>query len=306
MCDSAANGSGPPPPEETSAKEALAVLLGLLDLEPIETNIFRGISPKDRWQRVFGGQVLGQALVAAARTVEGRVCHSLHGYFLRAGDPKAPILYEVDRNRDGLSFSARGVSAIQHGAPIFTMAASFEVPEQGLEHQLAMPDVPAPETLKSEQQWRLEILPELPEQVRAWFMRPRPIEFRLVEPPNRFAKGKHPPRQIVWFRAVGALPDSPALHQCVLAYASDMTLLDTSLLPHGFTLFTKDLQLASLDHAMWFHRPFRADEWLLYVQESPSASASRSFNRGEIYRRDGTLVASVAQEGLVRVRAPAP
>jgi acyl-CoA thioesterase-2 len=287
---------------EKAAHEALATLLGLLDLEPIETNIFRGISPKDRWQRVFGGQVLGQALVAAVRTVEDRVCHSLHGYFLRAGDPKLPILYEVDRSRDGVSFSARRVSAIQHGEPIFTMAASFERVEEGLEHQSAMPDVPTPESLKSEHQWRMEILSDLPEHVHKWFLRARPIEIRPVDPPNRFAKGKHPPRQIVWLRAVGALPDLPALHQCVLAYASDMTLLDTSLLPHGFNLFNKDLQLASLDHAIWFHRPFRADDWLLYVQESPSASGSRGFNRGEIYRRDGMLVASVAQESLIRVR----
>jgi acyl-CoA thioesterase-2 len=304
MTDSTAHEPDASASPENGAKDALAVLLELLDLESIETNIFRGISPKDRWQRVFGGQVLGQALVAATRTVEDRICHSLHGYFLRAGDPKKPILYEVDRSRDGLSFSARRVSAIQHGAPIFTMAASFQAMEPGLEHQSAMPDVPAPEDLKSERQWRLEILSDLPEHARSWFLRARPIEIRPVEPPNRFAKGKHPPRQIVWFRAVGQLPDSPALHQCVLAYASDMTLLDTSLLPHGFNLFTGDLQLASLDHAMWFHRPFRADEWLLYVQESPSASGSRSFNRGEIYRRDGALVASVAQEGLIRVRPP--
>jgi acyl-CoA thioesterase-2 len=287
-----------------AATQALASLLSLLDLEPIETNIFRGNSPKDRWQRVFGGQVLGQALVAASRTVEQRTCHSLHAYFLRAGDPKTPILYEVDRSRDGLSFSARRVVAIQHGEPIFTMSASFEVPEIGLEHQISMPDVPAPEQLKSEREWRMEILPDIPEQVQGWFLRARPIEFRPVEPPNRFAKGKHPPRQIVWFRAVAPLPQSPALHQCVLAYASDMTLLDTSLLPHGYNLFTNDLQLASLDHAMWFHRPFRADEWLLYVQESPSASGSRGFNRGEIFRRDGVLAASVAQEGLVRLRHP--
>ena len=294
----------PPGAVAGAATQALASLLSLLDLEPIETNIFRGNSPKDRWQRVFGGQVLGQALVAASRTVEQRTCHSLHAYFLRAGDPKTPILYEVDRSRDGLSFSARRVVAIQHGEPIFTMSASFEVPEIGLEHQISMPDVPAPEQLKSEQEWRMEILPDIPEQVRGWFLRARPIEFRPVEPPNRFAKGKHPPRQIVWFRAVAPLPESPALHQCVLAYASDMTLLDTSLLPHGFNLFTNDLQLASLDHAMWFHRPFRADEWLLYVQESPSASGSRGFNRGEIFRRDGVLAASVAQEGLVRLRHP--
>jgi acyl-CoA thioesterase-2 len=302
MMDSTAFAPGGSASAEDAAREALATLLSLLDLEAIETNVFRGTSPKDRWQRVFGGQVLGQALVAAERTVEGRLCHSLHGYFLRAGDPKLPILYEVDRSRDGLSFSARRVSAIQHGEPIFTMSASFEKPEQGLEHQSVMPDVPAPESLKSEHQWRMEILSDLPEHAHGWFLRARPIEIRPVEPPNRFAKGKHPPRQIVWFRAVETLPDSPALHRCVLAYASDMTLLDTSLLPHGYNLFTKDLQLASLDHAMWFHRPFRADEWLLYVQDSPSASASRAFNRGEIYRRDGVLVASVAQEVLIRVR----
>ncbi len=284
----------------------MAALLGLLDLEPIETNIFRGVSPKDRWQRVFGGQVLGQALVAAVRTVEDRTCHSLHGYFLRAGDPKLPILYEVDRSRDGLSFSARRVSAIQHGEPIFTMSASFRRPEQGLEHQSSMPDVSRSGITENRTSMAgRRSLSDLPEHARGWFLRARPIEIRPVEPPNRFAKGKHPPRQIVWFRAVEALPDSPALHQCVLAYASDMTLLDTSLLPHGFNLFTGDLQLASLDHAMWFHRPFRADEWLLYVQESPSASGSRSFNRGEIFRRDGVLVASVAQEGLIRVRTAA-
>jgi acyl-CoA thioesterase-2 len=288
--------------EGAEAKDALASLLSLLDLEPIETNIFRGVSPKDRWQRVFGGQVLGQGLVAASRTVEGRNCHSLHAYFLRAGDPKTPILYEVDRSRDGISFSARRVVAIQKGEPIFTMSASFVAAENGLEHQMAMPDVPEPEGLKSERQWRMEILADLPEHARGWFLRARPIEIRPVDPPNRFAKGKHEARQIVWFRAVGALPESPALHQCVLAYASDMTLLDTSLLPHGFNLFTNDLQLASLDHAMWFHRPFRADEWLLYVQQSPSAAGSRSFNRGEIFRRDGALVASVAQEGLIRLR----
>jgi acyl-CoA thioesterase II len=285
-----------------NAQQALASLLSLLDLESIESNIFRGVSPKDRWQRVFGGQVLGQALIAASRTVEARHCHSLHAYFLRAGDPRIPILYEVDRSRDGRSFSARRVVAIQHGEPIFTMSASFEVAEQGLEHQSAMPDVPAPEELKSEQQWRKEIAPDVPEHIRGWFLRARPIEVRPVVPANRFAKGRYPPRQVVWFRAVGALPDSSALHQCVLAYASDMTLLDTSLLPHGFSLFAPELQLASLDHAMWFHRPFRADQWLLYVQESPSASGSRGFNRGEIFRRDGALAASVAQESLIRLR----
>ena len=249
---------------------------------------------------------MGQALVAAYRTLQGRVCHSLHAYFLRAGDPQKPILYEVDRSRDGRSFSARRVVAIQHGAPIFTMSASFEVAGDGMEHQSPMPGVPAPEELRSEQEWRSEIVSRLPEHVRGWFMRSRPIEIRPVLPVNRFTPEKRAGRQIVWFRAAGTLPDSHALHQCVLAYASDMTLLDTSLLPHGYNLFAPELQLASLDHAIWFHRPFRADEWLLYVQESPSASASRGFNRGEIFRRDGVLVASVAQEGLIRLRNAAP
>jgi acyl-CoA thioesterase-2 len=283
---------------------ALSSLLAILDLGAVEQNFFRGVSPADRWQRVYGGQVLGQALVAAYRTVQDRICHSLHAYFLRAGDPRVPILYEVDRSRDGRSFSARRVVAIQHGAPIFTMSCSFAAEEPGMEHQSAMPDAPAPEELKPEWEWRNEIVSQLPEQVRGWFMRARPIEVRPVVPANRFSGEKQPARQVVWFRAVAALPQSYPLHQCVLAYASDMTLLDTSLLPHGYTLFAPELQLASLDHAIWFHRPFRADEWLLYAQESPSAAGSRSFNRGEIFRRDGTLVASVAQEGLVRRRKP--
>jgi acyl-CoA thioesterase-2 len=285
------------------AEASLAELLALLDLERIENDIFRGVSPKDRWQRVFGGQVLGQALVAASRSVEDRTCHSLHAYFLRPGDPRVPIVYEVDRSRDGTSFTARRVVAIQHGKPIFTMSASFQVDEQGLEHQSSMPDVPDPDALKSEREWRNDILNDVPEHVRPWFLRPRPIEFRPVDPVNRFSDTKHAPHQALWFRAVGPLPDDTALHQCVVAHASDMTLLDTSLLPHGLTLYTGTLQTASLDHAMWFHRPFRADDWLLYVQDSPSASSARGFNRGVIYRRDGVLAASVVQEGLIRVRA---
>jgi acyl-CoA thioesterase II len=284
------------------ARQALDTLVGLLDLEPIETDVFRGRSPADRWQRVFGGQVLGQALVAATRTVETRSCHSLHAYFLRPGDPRVPILYEVDRSRDGGSFSARRVVALQHEQPIFTMAASFQSAEPGLDHQLAMPDVPEPESLKSEHEWRIEVMSDLPEQARSWLSHPRPIEIRPVVPANRFAAGRHPPHQTVWFRAVDRLPEEGALHQCVLAYASDMTLLDTALLPHGFNLFTPSLQLASLDHAMWFHRPFCADAWLLYVQDSPSASGGRGFNRGLVFSRDGALVASVAQEGLIRQR----
>ena len=296
------NQSEPADPGASSPAVSLQSLLAILDLDAVESDFFRGLSPRDRWQRVYGGQVLGQALVAAYRTVEARICHSLHAYFLRAGDPKKPILYEVDRSRDGRSFSARRVVAIQHGAPIFTMSASFEAADTGLEHQSDMPKVPPPEALKSEQEWRNEIVAQLPEHVRGWFMRTRPIEFRPVLPVNRFAPETREARQILWFRAVSALPHSEPLHQCVLAYASDMTLLDTSLLPHGYNLFTPELQLASLDHAIWFHRPFRADEWLLYVQDSPSAASSRGFNRGEIYRRDGALVASVAQEGLIRLR----
>lgn len=296
------NGDDPAAGAAGSDSAALESLLALLDLERLESDFFRGLSPRDRWQRIYGGQVLGQALVAAYRTVETRVCHSLHAYFLRAGDPRIPILYQVDRSRDGGSFSARRVAAIQHGAPIFTMSASFETPEEGLEHQSLMPNVPSPDELATEQQWLAEIMAQLPAAHRGWFMRARPIELRPVVPANRFAPEKREGRQIVWFRAVATLPDLPALHQCVLAYASDMTLLDTSLLPHGYNLFTPELQLASLDHAIWFHRPFRADEWLLYVQDSPSASGSRSFNRGEIFRRDGALVASVAQEALIRRR----
>ncbi len=288
----------------TDSAAALSSLLSILDLGAIEDNFFRGVSPADRWQRVYGGQVLGQALVAAYRTVQDRICHSLHAYFLRAGDPRTPILYEVDRSRDGRSFSARRVVAIQHGVPIFTMSCSFEVEEPGMEHQSPMPEAPPPEELKSEWEWRNEVVSRLPEQVRGWFMRARPIEMRPVVPVDRFSGEKREGKQIVWFRAASALPHPQPLHQCVLAYASDMTLLDTSLLPHGYTLFAPELQLASLDHAIWFHRPFRADEWLLYVQDSPSAAGSRSFNRGEIFRRDGTLVASVAQEGLVRQRNP--
>jgi acyl-CoA thioesterase-2 len=298
------NESVPPSPPLTAdgAQLALSMLLEILDLEAIETNIFRGVSPKDRWQRVYGGQVLGQALMAAQRTVEGRACHSLHAYFLRPGDPKTPILYEVDRSRDGGSFTARRVVAIQNGQAIFTMAASFQAEEKGLEHQFEMPDAPAPETLPSEKQLRIELAADLPEEVHSWIMRDRPIEIRAVDPRNRFVRAPHPPSQMVWVRAVGKLPDDVALHQCVLAYASDTTLLDTSLLPHGYSVFSKGMQLASLDHAMWFHRPFRADEWMLYVQDSPSASGARGFNRGSVFARDGALIASVAQEGLIRVR----
>jgi len=278
-------------------------VLDLLDLEGIEVNIFRGTSPKDRWQRVFGGQVLGQALVAATRTVEGRVCHSLHAYFIRPGDPKVPILYQVDRSRDGRSFTTRRVVAIQHGEQIFNMAVSFQVPEEGLEHQFEMPKVPMPEDLEPEEQRRKRLAHQLPEHIREHFTRPNPIDVRPVEDDDDLLNPKKAaPYQHVWLKAKGKLPDDIATQQCVLAYASDMTLLDTGLIPHGISWFSGRLQSASLDHAMWFHHPFRADDWLLYVQDSPISSGARAFNRGMLFTREGKLVASVAQEGLIRLR----
>jgi acyl-CoA thioesterase-2 len=287
--------------DEEENQHAVDKLVALLDLEKIEENIFRGVSPDDRSQRVFGGQVLGQALVAAGRTVEGRVAHSLHAYFLIAGDPKVPILYEVDRSRDGSSFSSRRVVAIQHGRQIFHMSVSLQKPEVGLEHQMPMPDAPPPEDLPSEDEFRAQIVDKVPDQFRDYFLRKRPIELRPVDRTDIFAPRAKPPHQSVWVRATAALPPQIALHQCVLAYASDMTLLDTSLIPHGIGWFDPRMQMATIDHAMWFHRPFRADEWMLYVQDSPSASGGRGFNRGLVYTRDGALIASVTQEGLVRL-----
>ncbi len=279
-------------------------VLELLDLEQVEVNIFRGNSPKDRWQRVFGGQVLGQALVAASRTVEGRVCHSLHAYFIRPGDPKIPILYEVDRSRDGRSFATRRVVAIQHGEQIFNMAASFQVPEAGLEHQFDMPKVVGPEGLEPEDVRRARLAHQMPEAVREHFSRPGPIDVRPIDEDDDLINPKKaPPYHDVWLKAKGQMPDDLALHQCVLAYASDMTLLDTCLIPHGISWFSGRLQSASIDHAMWFHHPFRVDDWLLYSHDSPSAAGARGFNRGLIFARQGLLVASVAQEGLIRVRS---
>jgi acyl-CoA thioesterase-2 len=274
-------------------------LVDLLDLEAIEVNIFRGVSPDEERQRVFGGQVAGQALVAAARTVDeahGPV-HSLHAYFLRPGDPKVPILYEVDRIRDGRSFTTRLVVAIQHGRAIFNMSASFHRIEDGLEHQMPMPDVTHAEDLPTFQErwepWK--------EKLGDWYNRPRPIDTRPVDwdPPDR--KEPLPPYQRVWLRADGRLPDSPLLHTCVLTYASDLTLLDTTLLPHGGNAADNQVMMASLDHAMWFHRPFRADEWLLYVQDTPSTSHARGLARGLIFSENGDLVATVTQEGLIRL-----
>jgi acyl-CoA thioesterase-2 len=283
---------------------AVQQLLEILDLERLELNLFRGRSPQDRWQRVFGGQVIGQALVAACRTVEGRSPHSMHAYFLIGGDPKVPIIYEVDRIRDGKSFTTRRVVAIQHGQAIFTLMVSFHNDEPGLAHQAPMPDVPQPEKLPTEAEVRAKVLPSMPDPVRRYYERERPIELRPVQYDRYLGKKYQDGKFSVWIRATSRLPDDPAIHQCVLAYASDMSLLDTSLVPHGRSLFEKEFMGASLDHALWLHRPFRADDWLLYTQESPNLMGSRGFARGLIFTRDGTLVASVAQEGLVRLRRP--
>ena len=281
---------------------AITDLLSILDLEQLDLNLFRGRSPKSGWQRVFGGQVIGQALVAAVRTVDGRLAHSMHAYFLLPGDPKVPIIYDVDRIRDGKSFTTRRVTARQHGHPIFSMLVSFHADEPGLDHQMAMPKVPPPEDLPGDAEMRANLLPQMPDSVRAYYERDRPIELRPVEF-DRYLGKKHPDGRFhVWIRATARLPDDPAIHQCALAYASDFTLLDTALVPMGRTLFEKDFMAASLDHALWLHRPFRADDWLLYAQDTPNLHGGRGFARGLIFTRDGTLVASVAQEGMVRLR----
>lgn len=281
--------------------EALDTLVELLDLEPLEHNLFRGRSPRENRQRVFGGQVAGQALIAAGRTVEKGSVHSLHAYFLRPGDPEVPILFEVDRIHDGRSFTTRRVIAVQHGKAIFNLAASFHVDEAGVDHQIEMPDVPPPESL-----------PPFEERMRPWahkmgdwYTRPRPLDIRYIDdPPWNTGQGGRPPRQEVWMRADGDLGDDPLLHACVVAYASDTTLLDSILLRHHLSWDRTDLMGASLDHAMWFHRPFRADDWLLYDQVSPSAHGARGLATGTIFQADGTLVVSVAQEGLFRFIGP--
>jgi acyl-CoA thioesterase-2 len=278
--------------------KALDALVDLLDLEPIEVNVFRGLSPDDDRQRVFGGQVAGQALVAAGRTVGSGTVHSLHAYFLRPGDPTIPILYEVDRIRDGRSFTTRRVVAIQHGRAIFNLSASFHVGEDGPDHQRPMPDVPDPGSLPSPAE-QVERGDDQPARIRD---RSRAIDLRYVpglRGPNAVPGLRGPNAVTVWMRADGRLPDDPLLHACVVAYASDLTLLDTTL-PAGGPGAPSDVMMASLDHAMWFHRPFRADEWLLYEQESPTGHGARAFARGSIFTLDGRLATSVAQEGLVR------
>ncbi|MDX3808033.1 acyl-CoA thioesterase II [Bosea thiooxidans] len=284
------------------SQQISASLMAILDLERLESNLFRGRSPKSTWPRVFGGQVIAQSLYAACKTVEGRQPHSLHAYFLLPGDPEQPIVYEVDRLRDGRSFTTRRVLAIQKGEAIFAMSASFQVDEPGYEHQMPMPDVPMPEDLPDREEMAQSILPHMPDAVQAYYQRKRPIEIRPVELERYRTGGKMEPKFNVWIRAMEPLPDEPALHQSVLAYASDLMLLDSSLIAHGTTVFDQKIQGASLDHALWFHRPFRADDWLLYAQDSPSTSGARGFSRGMVFDRQGHLVASVAQEGLIRPR----
>ncbi|EKF40534.1 acyl-CoA thioesterase II [Nitratireductor indicus C115] len=283
---------------------AMQDLLAILDLEQLEHNLFRGRSPQSAWQRVFGGQVIGQALVAAQRTVATeRHVHSLHCYFMRPGDPTVPIIYEVDRIRDGGSFTTRRVVAIQHGHAIFSLSASFQREEPGLDHQIPMPeDVTPPDHLRTQREFLQELGDQVPESIRRYWARERPIEVRPVMIEHYTSREKLPPRQDVWIRTTGPVPENRALQAAVLAYLSDMTLLDTSTFAHGRSGFDPDIQMASLDHAMWFHRPHKLDDWLLYTQDSPSAQGARGFSRGSLYGRDGTLIASVAQEGLVRVR----
>jgi acyl-CoA thioesterase-2 len=282
-------------------------LVDLLALERIDRDLFRGDSQDLGWHAIFGGQVFAQALSAATQTVgSDRPVHSAHGYFLRAGELDRPIVYQVTRLRDGKSFTTRQVVAVQEGTAIFSLAASFQVEESGFEHQDAMPDVPPPENLVSERELVLAHADKLPEIVRARATAESPIEIRPVEPPNLIAPVVRPPSRRVWYRAVDRLPDDPSLHRYLLAYASDFSFLGTALDPHGVSWFTPGMQVASLDHAMWFHRPFRVDEWLLYDIESPSASGARGLVRGRFFDRGGRLVASAVQEGLTRRRPRGP
>ena len=279
---------------------ALDDLIKLLDLEVVEVNIFRGVSPQENRQRVFGGQVAGQALVAAARTVDdkSRHVHSLHAYFLRPGDPTIPILYEVDRIRDGKSFTTRRVIAIQHGKAIFNLQASFQIPEPGLEYFIEMPKgLPQAETLPD---FKTRMEP-FKDQMGEWFTHPRPIDLRYIDSDPLNRKNIKSPGQKLWMRADGKLPDDPVLHACIVTYASDMSILDTTLLPHGRSWTEQNMQMASLDHVMWFHRPFRADDWLLYDQTAISTSNARGISSGYVFSQSGELVVTVVQEGLIRL-----
>ena len=283
--------------------QLLEDLIKVMTLEQLEMNLFRGESRDIGSPQVFGGQVLGQALVAATATAEDRAAHSLHAYFLRRGDFNAPIVYEVDRALDGKHFSSRRVVAIQHGRQIFNMSASFQSPEAGLDHQIPMPDVPLPESLQDIESHYREFADKLPEAARRVLEQKRPFEFRPVESLGTLRRERSAPLKHIWFRAVDKLPDGEALHRSLLAYVSDFHLLDTALRPHGVSMISPQLVIASIDHAMWFHRSVRVDDWLLYAIDSPSASGARGFTRGSVFARDGRLVASAAQEGLIRVTA---
>jgi acyl-CoA thioesterase-2 len=276
-------------------------LIKVMTLERLEMNLFRGESRDIGSAQVFGGQVLGQALTAATATVDGRRVHSLHAYFLRRGDFGSPIVYEVDRARDGNHFSTRRIVAIQHGEQIFNMSASFQTDEVGLDHQSAMPQVPSPDDLPDLASYYRDIIDRLPHGMQRLLERNRPFEFRPTQAPSFLKADKVPPLRHIWFRAAAPLPDDEALHRCLLAYVSDFNLLDTALMPHGLLMTRGNLIMASIDHAMWFHRTVRIDDWLLYTTDSPSASGARGFARGSVFARDGRLVASTSQEGLIRI-----
>lgn len=282
--------------------DSAAGLVAYLDLEMLERDLFRGQSPQVGWQRIFGGQVIGQSLVAAQRTVEAdRAVHSLHAYFMRPGDPSTPIIFTVDRIRDGTSFNTRRVVAIQHGHAIFSLEASFQIFEKGLEYQASMPDVPQPEDLPNLQEGS-SFLDGAPEHVIKYWRAERPIEIRPIYLDHYVSDKPLPPIQNVWVRTMGPIPKDHVVQASVLAYLSDMLLLDTSLFAHGKSVFDREIQAASLDHAMWFHRPFDFSDWLLYTMDSPNTNGSRGFCRGSLYSRAGQLIASVAQEGLIRQR----
>ena len=281
--------------------DIVAELLDLLEVERLEVDLFRGTGAGGETStRIFGGHVIAQALAAAYRTVDDRLCHSLHAYFVRPGDPAIPVIYNVDQSRDGRSFTTRRVVAIQHGRQILNLSASFHVAEDSWPHQHQMPDIPGPEGLKSRHQLREESAHLMPPERRDDYLRERPIEIREVEPQNHFDPKKLNDTNYLWFRMEGAKSASPQLHQCLLAYASDMNLLGSSLRPHGLTWFKRNVMTASLDHSMWFHSPVEFDQWHLYSMDCPFTGGARGFNRGSIYSRDGRLVARVAQEGLVR------
>lgn len=279
-------------------------LLQLLTLERLDDNRFRGESRDIGGKSVFGGQVLGQALSAAEQTVEGRDAHSMHAYFLLPGDMQQPIIYEVERIRDGRSFTTRRVVAKQHGRAIFNMAASFQFREAGVEHQAPMPELPGPEGLPDKTELGERRALSAPEASRPYLTHRRAIEIRPIDPVDPLQPEVRPPQRAVWLRVPGRLPDHPAIHRAALAYASDYSLLGTALLPHGLAFLQRQVQAASLDHAMWFHREFRVDDWLLYVMDSPSACNARGLSRGSFFTRDGRLVASAAQEGLMRLQSP--